>query len=160
MSVHDSDFQCDSPDNVSDHLPVSVTVYVPKKGDPNTASPPACPMSVSESVPLPWHNEIRFQQLHSQEVTRVLERVEIPHMDSVNKENASDVVDTLCEQICAALHESINALVPFKQKPNSENINHVLPCLRCHIKGCHLLFQNMSPCVMLWSHLSLTQALI
>ena len=31
MSVQDSDFQCDSPDNVSDHLPVSVTVYVPKK---------------------------------------------------------------------------------------------------------------------------------
>ena len=112
MSVRDSDFQCDSPDNVSDHLPVSVTVYVPIKGDPNTASPSACPTSLSESVPLPWHNET-FQQLYSQEVTRVLDSVEIPHIDSVNKENAADVVDTLCEQICAALHKSINACKSF-----------------------------------------------
>ena len=116
MSVQDSDFQCDSPDNVSDHLPVCVTVYVPIKGDPNTASPPACTTSLSESVPLPWYNE-RFQQLYSQEVTRVLDSVEIPRMDSVNRENAADVVDTLCEQICAALHKSINACKSFS--PNT-----------------------------------------
>ena len=29
MNVHGSDFQCDSPDNVSDHLHVSVTVFCP-----------------------------------------------------------------------------------------------------------------------------------
>ena len=40
MNVYGSDFQCDSPNNVSDYLPVSVTVFVPKNGDLNTINPP------------------------------------------------------------------------------------------------------------------------
>ena len=61
MNVYGSDFQCDSPNNVSDYLPVSVTVFVPKNGDLNTINPPQRQfpsINGSSSFTFKWSQEL------------------------------------------------------------------------------------------------------
>ena len=103
----------DEPDNVSDRMALSLIMEIPNLTDKQTIDGefkdiPVYPRCI-------W-NDVAFRDCYMTEVNRKMELLLPLDIDIVSKSNVQQTINTLCDNLCQAIHESASKVLPKPSK--------------------------------------------
>ena len=108
----------DNADNVSDHLPISISLNIPCEADEVSHT------SLSSKVNKGFYGKnVKFRQAYKQTVTLLSKDIVIPHStdDFISVNEAQIFFDKYCDTICDVMHQAADSTVKSEVNPKQPN---------------------------------------